>query len=198
MPDNDPVKQVMDKLELVAEHSTEGDTLRIAYKLTNHAGIPVLTYDPAAGDPKQPWPALDEAVYISVEEPDKVHLKRVVAPVPKSANVTTLSLPPVRRLDPAKSRTARFSLKLPLRERSEYFRHHDKAPYKDAKAKVLFLWIGFIPLVDGMKLKPVAPGAEVFRIGGSYAPPEQLFAKWETDCSLKCKVRTDDDSFERV
>jgi hypothetical protein len=197
MPNEDPSKAVEGKLELTGESAVSGERLRITYTLNNRADRPLVTYDGPAGDPKEPWPALDDAVCLSFEAPAKVHVKRICAPAPKKIQVTKLKVPTVRKLMPGQTRQVKFSLALPLRERSEYFPHHDKAPYQDHKAKELMLWIGYLPLVDGMQLVPCAPGAEVYRLQGDYLPPEQLFAKWTTPCNVTVKVRTDD-QFERV
>lgn len=184
------------KVSLRAQWRLTTDWLFIEYQLDNQEEVAIVAFDGAKGDANEEWPDLSSQLYVSFEHPNTVHIKRIMAPPPKKFDITVLRVPSVSRTPPSSVRTVRLRLPIPLQERSEYFPHFDEAPYKNETARHVILWIGYVPEVDGMKLIPCAPGADVYRLQGNR--PRQQFVNTRAELTIPVRVRQDDDIFERL
>ncbi len=184
------------KISLTAQWRVTEDWLYIEYGIENQGEIPIVAYDGAKWDINAEWPDMFSQLYVSFEEPNIVHIKRICPPLPKKFDITFVRIPSVSRILPSEVRKVTFRLSLPLRERSEYFPHFDKASYCEKTARKIILWIGYVPEVKDMKLIPCADGADVYRLQGSR--PLQQFLTTEIDLTIPVYVRKDNDRFERV
>ena len=171
------------------------DVLRVEYELRNDSGGSIGVFDGAGGPPEEEWPNLTGSVYVSLEARDLVSVKRVLAPLPKEADIDVIVLPPASRLDPGRSRSVRFALTLPLAERSEYFPAHAGADWRDHEVGVVRLVVGFRRAQADAVFQPRPKNPQLFKLASGFGPQEYVWA--ERPLALPVRVRLDK-PFERV
>lgn len=181
---------------LVARWNVEAGALFISYSLANRDPYTaVLCFDGARGNPEDPAPDLADQLYVSWEAPHTVHVKRVWPPLPREQDITRAFVPPLSRVRPAATREVRMRLSLPLRERSQYFPHYEKAEYVLASARTLTLTIGYLREVEGTEVDTINEDLGVFRYRRTREP--QHLAGVSGPVDLAVMVRQEK-WFERV
>jgi hypothetical protein len=181
---------------LRASWTLERGGLIVTYTITSaepHRNL--LTFDGGRGDPSCEVPNLTDQVYVSFEQPNTVHIKRVSPPLPIHKDITSVRIPAVRRLEPGETSTATFQLDVPLRERSEYFPHHPDVPYSTHHAQRLTFWLGYIPETPEVPLEALNEELGIYRIRGSIR--DQQFVTDSGSVDVEVLVRQDS-TFERV
>lgn len=182
-------------VSLEALHERVDDVLRIEYTLRNNSAVPVGVYDGAGAPPEQEWPDLSNAVYVSLLSRDLVAVKRVRPPLPKQLDIDTIVLPAASRLDPGDERTVRFSLPLPLTERSEYFPAHAKAEWREGEVGTVRLTIGFQAAGPEAVFQPRPKNPKLFKLASGFGPQEYVSAEQSLVVPVKARL---DQPFERV
>jgi len=155
----------------------------------------LLTFDGGRGEPGIEVPDLTNQVYVSFEQPNMIHIKRVSPPLPIHKDITSVRIPAVRRLEPGETSTAKFRLDLPLREKSEYFPHHPDVPYSSHRCRQLTFWLGYIVETPEVPVETLNEERGIFRIRGSIR--EQQFVTDSGAVDVEVLVRQDS-AFERV
>lgn len=171
------------------------DTLRIEYVLRNNSGTPIGVYDGPGAPPEQEWPDLTNAVYVSLHSRDLVAIKRIRPPLPKEVDIDTIVLPPATRLDPGDARTVRFSLPLPLSERSEYFPAHAKSEWREGEVGTVRLTIGFQPAGPDAVFQPRPKNPKLFKLASGFGAQEYVSAEQKLIVPVRARL---DKPFERV
>ena len=169
--------------------------LLVEYSLQNRGNRALLAYDGAAGvPPDADYPSLDGQIYISVVD-DCVDLKRINPPPLPGVNMNRVFIPPISQVLPGTSRTARFCLRLPLVERSQYTPDFSGAQYQERVARTVQLWIGYFWRTESMQLQPFPANPDAFRVLGAHG--QQRFASAGRSQEVDVKVRVDE-AFQRV
>ncbi len=183
--------------DVVLEASIErvDQELRVAYSLQNLFSRAIGVYDGATGDPEQEWPDLTSFVYISLESREAVAVKRVAAPPPQGRRIDTLRLPPASRLNPDETKSVKFSLPLPLVERSEYFPAHQNAAWRDGEVSVVRLTIGFQRAEEGAQFQPLAENPNLYKLASGFSFQEYVSAEQALTVPVRARI---DQPFERV
>lgn len=181
---------------LVAHWKVEPGILLVTYTLTNRDPYTsVLCFDGARGNPEDPVPDLGDQLYVSWEAPNTVHVKRVWPPLPREQDITRAFVPALSRVRPAATREVRMRLSLPLRERSQYFPHFEKAEYLLATTRTLTLTIGYLREVEGTEVDTINEEMGVFRYRRTREP--QHLVSFSGPVDLAVMVRQEK-WFERV
>ncbi len=180
-------------LEALLERVDEA--LRVQYTLRNNSAVPIGVYDGAGAPPEQEWPDLSNAVYVSLLSRDLVAIKRVRPPLPKDVDIDTIVLPAAVRLDPGDERTVRFSLPLPLTERSEYFPAHAKSEWREGEVGAVRLTIGFQAAGPEAVFQPRPKNPKLFKLASGFGPQEYVSAEQSLVVPVKARL---DKPFERV
>ena len=179
-----------------ASWTLEKGGLIVTYTITSaepHRNL--LTFDGGRGERGSEVPDLTDQVYVSFEQPNTVHIKRVAPPLPVNEDITSVRIPSVRRLESGETSTATFRLEVPLREKSEYFPHHPDVPYSTHRARRLTFWLGYIPESPEVPLEVLNEELGIYRIRGSIR--EQQFVTDSGAVDVEVLVRQDS-VFERV
>ena len=180
-------------LEALLERVEE--TLRVQYTLRNNSAVPIGVYDGAGAPPEQEWPDLSKAVYVSLQSRDVVAIKRVRPPLPKDVDIDTIVLPAATRVNPGETRTVRFSLPLPLSERSEYFPAHAKSEWREGEVGTVRLTIGFQPAGPDAVFQPRPKNPNLFKLASGFGPQEFVSAEQSLIIPVRARL---DKPFERV
>lgn len=172
------------------------EAIVIGYRLVNaDPYVAIYAFDGAAGDPDDPTPDLSSQLYVTFEPPEIVGVKRVWPPLPKGANIRCAVVPAMSHVSPSGTRSVRFRLPLPLRERSEYFPHYPGAEYRPARARRLALTIGYLREVEGFRAECVNQELGIFRMRGTREPQHFVTATVTADLQVLVRV---EDYFQRV
>lgn len=181
---------------LTARCTVEAGTLRISYALTNRDPYTaVLCFDGARGNPEDPAPDLGDQVYVSWEPPHTVQVKRVWPPLPREQDITRAFVPALSRVRPGTTREVGMRLALPLRERSQYFPHFEKAEYTPASARTLTLTIGYLREVEGTEVETINEDLGVLRYRRTREPQHLVSVSAPVDVGVLVRQES---WFERV
>jgi hypothetical protein len=181
---------------LVAHWKVEPGVLLVTYALTNRDPyMAVLCFDGARGNPEDPAPDLGDQLYVSWEAPHTVHVKRVWPPLPREQDITRAFVPTLSRVRPGTTREVRMRLALPLRERSQYFPHFEKAEYLVATARTLTLTIGYLREVEGTEVDTINEDLGVFRYRRTREPQHLVSVSGPVEVGVMVRKET---WFERV
>jgi hypothetical protein len=96
---------------------------------------------------------------------------------------------------PGATREVRMRLALPLRERSQYFPHFEKAEYLVATARTLTLTIGYLREVEGTEVDTINEELGVFRYRRTHEPQHLASVSGPVDVGVMVRQEK---WFERV
>jgi hypothetical protein len=162
-------------------------TLEVEYKLSNKGTAPLIAFDGATGK-GSPLPDLSADLYIG-SAGDEVRMFRVVPKTPTNLTVESLPVPNVSETLPGKTRTVKFQVPVPVRERSEWTPDSPKATYTERTVHIVSLVIGYFWKTSDTVLKPFPENPSVFRLE-SRLPPEQRIRATQR-AAVPVLVRTD-------
>jgi hypothetical protein len=178
---------------LTLEGNVADGFLRIAYRLSNHGKLSLLAYDGTPGiPPEAEWPSLDGQIYIS-QQSELVALKRVYPTPPPNMDVNVVRMPPLSQVQPGQSRQVKFSLRLPLVERSEYTPDFPGAQYRERSVASVQLQIGYFWQMESMQVVPFPANPKAFRLKGAHGAEQ--FATASLAIRLPVRARVDDKFF---
>lgn len=166
----------------------EDGRLLVEYAIENPGPAAVVVYDGAPGDATSGWPDLTDQVYVSFRAPDSVELLRIRAPMPAGRRITQIRVPSVSVVSPGQTRVVRFSLALPLVERSEYSPAISEHSRELRTARSVVLTIGYFPQMRGTKLIPMQANPAVFRVEGEYGAQQFVTASASTDVPVESEA----------
>jgi len=169
--------------------------LRVAYAVKNSGNWPLVAYDGASGLPADAeWPSLDGQLYISVQG-DSVALKRVNPPEPEGVDINRVFIPPLSQTLPGQERKVRFSLKLPLTDRSQYTPDFEGAKYKEHAVRRVELYLGCFWKTAAMELQAFPDNPKAFRLKSAHG--QQTIVSATTVQTVPVRERVDN-AFRRT
>jgi len=158
-------------LELTAQ--VREKALLVGYGITNRDSRTLVSFDGAIGAGGGEFPDLTGSCYVSYAGPGVVRVMRIRPPAHPTKDTTRTFIPPASEVRPGETRRVRFSLALPLRERSEFSPDFSGATYEKQAVTRLELYIGCFWKTEETVLQVLTP-PNVWRVVKG-APLSQIF-----------------------
>jgi hypothetical protein len=178
-----------ESIRLEVSQRANNSVLEVVYSLANAGERAIVTYDGAIGAGGGEYPNLTTECYVSVTG-NVARILRSRPPAHPTIDTTRTLIPNAAEVKPGETRKVKFSLPLPLKERSEFSPEYAEAKYDRKRVSRLELRIGYFWRTPDTVLKPLQPPG-VFQVVKGASLSEVQFVSATTHCDIEALIRTD-------